>query len=262
MIRDRLSRILFLGKFFNYPLKLNMDTLKKLGFKRLCRIGFSYAKARVFPIKKERSLEDFIINRFGKELYLTFFKDYTEKVWGVPCNTISPEWGRQRIKSISLTSALKNALKRKKENGISQKDTETSLIEKFMYPKLGPGQLWETALDKVKDKAGEVYFDNKVIAIQSSGNRIVSISTKNEAGEIKEFAGDYFISSMPVIDLINGLGDKVPEAIKTISNGLVYRDFIMIGILANHLKITGYIYRKNMLNWVDYNCIITGALTW
>lgn len=235
MIRNRLSRILFLGKFFNYPLKLSFDTVKKLGALRIIRIGLSYCKARLFK-RKERSLEDFIINRFGKELYLTFFKDYTEKVWGVPCSSISPEWGRQRIKGISLTAALKNALKKKKDGSVDQKNTETSFIEKFLYPKLGPGQLWETALQQVIDKGGRVEFGTRVTAMEHSGGHITKVIAKNEAGEEKIYEADYVISSMPVVDLVNGLGNQVPVEIKTITNGLQYRDFIMIGVLAKKLK--------------------------
>jgi protoporphyrinogen oxidase len=239
LIRNRQSRILFAGKLFEYPIKLNPETVRKLGFTRIVRIGFSYMKANIFPKKVENSLEDFFINRFGKELYLTFFKDYTEKVWGVPCTDISPEWGRQRIKNLSLTSAIINALKPKKKSkeDISQSDTETSLIEKFLYPALGPGQLWELAVSKIKAKGGSIAFDEKVIRINATQNHINSISTVNPAGEEKEYSGDYFISSMPVVELVAGLGDQVPSEVKQIANGLVYRDFIIVGILVNKLKL-------------------------
>jgi len=238
LVRDRLSRILFGGKFFNYPLQLNLETLRKLGMKRLVRIGFSYTKARLFPIKNEKSLEDFFINRFGRELYETFFRDYTEKVWGVPCTSISPEWGRQRVKGLSLTTTLLNTFRKKKDDSIAQKDTATSLIEKFLYPKYGPGQLWETALEKVLEKGGGIEYNAKVTGITVSGKRIVAVTTTDAKGIAKEYTGDYFISSMPIVELINGMGTAVPAPVKEIANALQYRDFIMVGILVKKLKAT------------------------
>src|SRR4030042_4916888 len=145
LVRSRLSRIFFLRRFFNYPISLNFNTFLNLGLVRVVKIFLSYVKIRLFPIKNEKSLEDFFINRFGKELYFTFFSDYTEKVWGVPCSKIKPEWGAQRIKGLSITKAILHAMQsiRSKNSSITQKNIETSLIEQFMYPKFGPGQLWE-----------------------------------------------------------------------------------------------------------------------
>jgi protoporphyrinogen oxidase len=145
LVRNRQSRIYYLKKFFTYPVTLSGDTIKKLGVVKIFRIGFSYLRARFFPVKKETSLEDFFINRFGRELYLTFFKDYTEKVWGAPCSQISAEWGAQRIKELSVSKALWHAVKtifKGKDKSIGQKGTSTSLIERFLYPKFGPGQMW------------------------------------------------------------------------------------------------------------------------
>src|SRR5579863_4662809 len=140
LVRPRKSRIYFMRSFFDYPLSLSADTLRRLGWLRTLRIGLSYVKARLFQRHPENTLEDFLINRFGRELYLTFFKSYTEKVWGVPCDQISAEWGAQRIKGLSITKAvthfLKSAFGKKASGDIAQKGTETSLIEKFMYPKL------------------------------------------------------------------------------------------------------------------------------
>ena len=156
LVRPRKSRIYYLRKFFDYPIKLSGNTIKNLGPVRMVRIGISYAASRVSPIKEEKSLEDFLINRFGRELYLTFFKSYTEKVWGTPCDQISAEWGAQRIKGLSLTTALKHFVRKTfgrrphaSEKDVAQKGTDTSLIERFLYPKFGPGQLWEHVADKV-----------------------------------------------------------------------------------------------------------------
>src|SRR5690242_15736674 len=141
LVRHRKSRIYFMRQFFSYPISLSGDTLRKLGLIKTIRIGLSYMRAIMFPIRNETNLEQFFINRFGRELYLTFFKSYTEKVWGVPCDRISAEWGAQRIKGLSIRAAVAHALRKNRSNGgIAQKDTQTSLIEQFLYPKFGPGQ--------------------------------------------------------------------------------------------------------------------------
>jgi len=237
LIRNRLSRIFFLRKFFDYPISLNYETIKNLGIKRLIKIGFSYINIRLFPIKEEKSLEDFFINRFGKELYLTFFKDYTEKVWGTSCKEIKPEWGAQRIKGLSITAAIKHAVKSIfSKQGLEQKNTETSLINKFMYPKLGPGQLWEEVLKIIKEKGGEIYLNNKITGIKSEEDKITKVSIKDKTGEIKTQKADYFFSTMPVKDLIQGLND-VPEEVKRVARGLIYRDFMTVGLLLKKMKV-------------------------
>ena len=166
LVRNRKSRIYFLRRFFDYPIRLTGDTLKKMGLVRTLRAGFSYMRSALLPRRKERSLEDFLINRFGKQLYLTFFKSYTEKVWGVPCHEISAEWGAQRIKGLSLRGVVVHFLKktfgRRHAQDIAQKETETSLIERFLYPKLGPGQLWEHAAEIVCKAGGEIHLSTSV----------------------------------------------------------------------------------------------------
>src|SRR3984957_5397870 len=158
LVRQRKSRIYFLRRFFDYPIRLTADTLIKMGAVRTCRAGFSYIRSALLPKREERTLEDFLINRFGKHLYLTFFKSYTEKVWGVPCDQISAAWGAQRIKGLSLRTAIahffKKSFGRRESGDIAQKGTETSLIEKFLYPKYGPGQLWEYVAEDVKRSGG------------------------------------------------------------------------------------------------------------
>ena len=240
LIRKRLSRIFFLRRFFDYPISLNLNTISNLGFIRLFKIGLSYIKTRLFPIKKEKSLEDFFINRFGKELYLTFFKDYTEKVWGVPCNKIKPEWGAQRVKGLSITKALLHAVKTtfSKKSDLAQKGIETSLIEQFLYPKLGPGQMWEETARIVRQKGGEIFLNHKIVELKQEGNKIVEVKVKDEkTGEIKTEAADYFFSTMPVKELIDCVGDVVPSDVKRIAQGLIYRDFITVGLLLKKLRI-------------------------
>lgn len=241
LIRNRLSRILFLRKFFDYPVSLNINTILNLGFIRIFKVGLSYLKAMAFPIREEKSLEDFIINRFGRELYRTFFKDYTEKVWGVPPSEIKPDWGAQRIKGLSITRVLLHALKSiiaKKGDSISQKEVETSLIEQFIYPKLGPGQLWEEVAAIVKSKGAEIHLHKEAVQIEHKNNSITSITVKDTStGKTEKITGDYFFSTMAVKDLISAMGAKIPEKIRTIADGLVYRDFITVGLLVKKLLI-------------------------
>ncbi|MES2391304.1 MAG: NAD(P)/FAD-dependent oxidoreductase [Acidobacteriota bacterium] len=244
LVRPRKSRIYYLRKFFDYPIKLTGNTIKNLGPARMARIGYSYVMSRVSPIKEEKSLEDFLINRFGRELYLTFFKSYTEKVWGTPCDQISAEWGAQRIKGLSLTTALKHFLskaflpKPKEAGDVAQKGTDTSLIERFLYPKFGPGQLWEHVADKVITGGGEIHMGLKVDSIEIDGDRVVAVVAVNEQGERTRFEGDYFISTMPMRDLVRAMKTDVPANVREVSEGLEYRDFITVGVLANKLDVT------------------------
>ncbi len=242
LVRNRRSRIYFLRQFFDYPLKLSAETLRKLGILRTFKIGVSYSAAVVRPIPKEKSLEDFLINRFGRELYRTFFQRYTEKVWGVPCNQISAEWGAQRIKGLDIVKVLKNALKKMmpaKSNGdVSQKNVETSLIERFLYPKYGPGQLWETVAEMVKERGAELHQGWKVDRIEASGGRVRAVWALNaETGERRRFEGEYFFSTMPVKDLVNAMDPPAPPNVREVANGLLYRDFITVGLLMKRLSI-------------------------
>jgi protoporphyrinogen oxidase len=241
LIRPRKSRIYYLRKFFDYPITLTGTTLNNLGIIRTIRVGTSYLKSKITQITPEKSLEDFLINRFGRQLYLTFFKSYTEKVWGTPCNEISAEWGAQRIKGLSLTSAVKHFLKktfgRKKTGDLAQKGTDTSLIERFMYPKFGPGQLWEHVADQIRAKGGEIHMGWKVDRIHCEGSRVVSLDAVNEHGERSTFAGDYFFSTMSMRELVEAIDAPVPENVREVSAGLQYRDFITVGLLADRLKV-------------------------
>jgi protoporphyrinogen oxidase len=241
LVRPRKSRIYFLRRFFDYPIKLTADTLGKLGLMRTLKIGFSYLRARLFPRKVEKSLEDFLINRFGRQLYLTFFKSYTEKVWGVPCEQISAEWGAQRIKGLSLTTAvlhfLKKAFSRSKDQAIQQKGTETSLIEKFLYPKYGPGQLWEHAADQIRDQGGEILLGWRATRLFVEANAVTAVEAVSDSGERRRFAADYVFSTMPVRELIDAMDTPIPSEVREVSDGLQYRDFITVGLLVDHLTV-------------------------
>ena len=240
LIRNRISRIFFLRKFFDYPIALNLRTLSNLGIVRIFKIGWTYFWIKIFPVKKLDSLEDFFISRFGKELYNTFFKDYTEKVWGVPCNKIASDWGAQRVKELSVSRALLHAIKSifKREKSIEQRKTDTSLIEHFMYPKLGPGQLWETVASIIEEKGGKIIKNANVVGIKVMENQVSEISYFDNSTCQKCVAkGNYFFSTMPVKDLITAMGNQIPTAVKRVSDGLQYRDFITVGLLLNKLKI-------------------------
>jgi protoporphyrinogen oxidase len=241
LVRPRKSRIYFLRRFFDYPIKLTGDTLRKLGLVRTLKIGFSYVRARLFPRKLEKSLEDFLINRFGRQLYLTFFKSYTEKVWGVPCEQISAEWGAQRIKGLSLTTAvlhfLKKAFRSSKDDAIQQKGTETSLIEKFLYPKYGPGQLWEHAADQIRARGGEILLGWRVTRIFVQGNTVTAVEAVNDIGQKRRFDADYFFSTMPVRELVDAMDVTIPDEVREVSEGLQYRDFITVGLLVDKLTV-------------------------
>jgi protoporphyrinogen oxidase len=241
LVRPRKSRIYFLRRFFDYPIKLTADTLGKLGLLRTLKIGISYLRARLFPRKGEKSLEDFLINRFGRQLYLTFFKSYTEKVWGVPCEQISAEWGAQRIKGLSLTTAVlhfvKKAFTPSRNQAIQQKGTETSLIEKFLYPKYGPGQLWEHAADLIRNQGGEILLGWRATRLFVEGDTITAVEAVSDSGLRRRFAADYVFSTMPVRELIDAMDTPIPAEVREVSDGLQYRDFITVGLLVDKLRV-------------------------
>jgi len=239
LLRSRRSRIYYQRKFFDYPIRLSLDTLKKLGPLRVLKIGLSYARSMLFPIRNATSLEQFFINRFGRELYRTFFESYTEKVWGRPCSEISAEWGAQRVKGLSITKALWHAMKKPfTASDVTQKDMETSLIEQFLYPKYGPGQMWEQAAREVEEKGGRVLTNMEVRRVDVAGNRITAVEAVDAVtGRSQVFRADHFFSTMPVQQLVRSLAAKPPDEVRRISEGLVYRDFITVGLLLDELKV-------------------------
>ncbi|OLD28071.1 MAG: hypothetical protein AUJ04_02375 [Acidobacteria bacterium 13_1_40CM_3_55_6] len=241
LVRKRKSRIYFRRKFFDYPIALSTDTLKKIGLGQTLRIGLSYLKSVIAPIRDEKNLEQFFINRFGWQLYQTFFRSYTEKVWGVPCREISAAWGAQRVKGLSIRRAISHMIKdlfRAKPNDLEQKGIETSLIERFLYPKYGPGQMWERVARQVVELGGQIITNQTVDRIHTTANRISAIESRHSLNhERSNFAGDYFFSTMPVKELVRALEPHAPEDIVEISEGLIYRDFITVGLLLNSIKV-------------------------
>ncbi|MDF1615481.1 NAD(P)/FAD-dependent oxidoreductase [Desulfurivibrio dismutans] len=257
--RSRLSRILHRRRFLAYPLAVGLPLVRALGAGRLLLILLSYLRAHLFPIRDEQNLEDFFINRFGYRLYATFFKDYTEKVWGRPCKEIPAEWGAQRVKGLSVAGAVKHALRFlfTSPRARAKAKVETSLIQHFFYPKLGPGQLWEEVARRVTGAGGTLRTGHQVVGLLTSDNRVTGVRVRKLADGTEYVEdGEFCFSTMPVRDLILAL-DQAPEATMELANGLVYRDFLTIGLLlskmSGQLAATGQAPGKTGLlpdNWI------------
>jgi protoporphyrinogen oxidase len=237
LVRRRLARIYFDGKFFDYPLKADLETARKIGLRRCAAFGASYLWAFVFPRRPERSLEDFFINRFGRQLYLQFFKAYTEKVWGTSCDRISAQWGAQRVKGLSIAKALGHALLKplRRESGRFGGAKQTSLIEQFLYPKYGPGLMWEVTAERLRCRGVDLQFDSTAIRIEHQAGRARAVHVRRPDGGERRHDTDVIISSMPVRDLVLALEPAPPARALEIATGLEYRDFIIIGLLYRRL---------------------------
>lgn len=229
LIRHRVSRIYYNGKFFDYPISMKPQTFINMGFLTSMKAGFSYLGSCIHKLP-ETSLENFYVNRFGKKLYSMFFEGYTEKLWGRHPRVISADWGAQRVKGLSIWALVKNVFGKILPG---RKEVETSLIEEFYYPKHGPGQLWEKALSLVQEKGGRTVFGAKVIGIdRAEDGRITAV----RCSDGKVYEADEVISSMPLKELARALGD-VPANVKTIAEGLPYRDFVTVGLLVDRLAL-------------------------
>ena len=238
LIRQRVSRIFYLRNFFEYPISLKFETFRNMGLWRTIKAGTGYIWSTIFK-HKEDSLENFYINRFGQPLYKMFFEDYTEKVWGIHPSKLGADWGAQRVKGLSLLKVITHVIKKtfSSKQSIEQKEAETSLIEQFIYPKLGPGQLWETVASEIQKRNGEVLKQNKVTRIQIEHNQVIAVDVEHK-GKTQTIPCNYLLSSMPIKDLIPALsGIEIPEEVKQIAQGLPYRDFITVGLLVDKLKI-------------------------
>ncbi len=249
--RNRLSRIFFKNKFFDYPVSLKLDTIKNMGLVTTVIVGFSYLKTLVYK-REEKSLEDFYINRFGKKLYSMFFENYTENLWGRHPSEISPEWGAQRVKGLSIMAVLKDIFGKifNKKN----RTVETSLIEEFAYPKLGPGQLWELTASEFEKTGGKIIKNAKVTEIiKDADNKITGLVYEKD-GEKFTVDGDYIISSMPVKDLVLGMND-VPDEYREIAKGLPYRDYMTVGVLIPKLNLKNETKIKTIGNIVPDNWV-------
>lgn len=233
LIRNRVSRIYYLNKFFDYPISVSFKTIRNLGVGRTITSGFSYLKSIIIK-KPETSLENFYINRFGKKLYGMFFEKYTEKLWGRHPKNISSDWGAQRVKGLSIIKVVTEFFK--KLFHLKSKKVETSLIEEFYYPKYGPGQLWETVASDFQNMGGVILKGHKVVKICKKESKIEKVECEVQGKKIS-IKGDIFISSMPIKDLINSFDDSVPSRIYNIANGLCYRDFVTVGLLVKRMEL-------------------------
>ncbi|MBR0260646.1 MAG: NAD(P)/FAD-dependent oxidoreductase [Selenomonadaceae bacterium] len=232
--KNRFTRIFFRGKFYDYPVKMNATTFENLGLGETLKVGMSYFKSLLFK-RKENSLEDFFINRFGKKLYSMFFEGYTEKVWGRHPRDISTEWGSQRVKGLSGVAVLKNMIY--KALNITPKKIETSLADSFYYPKRGSGQLWEIAAEAAEKNGAEIIMQAKATKIHRATDNSISGVVYEQFGKEFELPCDILLSSMPLKDLVAGM-ENVPENIQKIAEGLPYRDYMTIGILVPRLNVT------------------------
>lgn len=249
--RNRLSRIFFNSRFFDYPISLKFETIKNMGFGTTIVVGFSYLKT-IFYKRPENSLEDFYINRFGKKLYSMFFENYTENLWGRHPSEISPEWGAQRVKGLSISAVLKDIFG--KAFNKKNRQVETSLIEEFAYPKLGPGQLWDLTAEEVVKKGGTIIKGAKVTKILKNEEGSLYGLVYEKDGKEVEIDGDYVISSMPVKDLVEGMND-VPKEYSDIAKGLPYRDYMTVGVLLKDLNLENKTKIKTVGNIVPDNWV-------
>lgn len=221
----RQSRIYYKGKFYNYPLQ-PMNALTNLGLYETSRILLSYAKWKLRPYQEEENFEQWVVNRFGGRLYWHFFRTYTEKVWGMPCTEIRADWAAQRIKSLSLTKAIYNAL-------TGHADTST-LINSFKYPRLGPGQMWEKFAARVEERGGEVRLNSRATKLFRDGNQIREVEITPNDAEPYRVQVDHVVNSMPLPQLIRAIEPAPPAAVRAAADGLKYRDFLIVTLILNH----------------------------
>ncbi len=246
LLRNRVSRIYFLKKFFKYPITVSGETFRNMGFKNTVKAGFGYLGSCVRKLPED-NLANFYINRFGRPLYEMFFEDYTAKLWGVDPKYLSADWGAQRVKGLSLWGALASAITKPfKKKGAK---VETSLIEQYSYPKKGPGQFYEIMAEEIERMGGEIIFGARVTDIVTEGNTVRSVKAQKD-GETVEYAADVFFSTMPIADLVSGMGECVPADVREIATTLPYRDFITVGLLVNKLKIKNETKIKTVSNIV------------
>lgn len=250
LLRHRVSRIFFLRKFFDYPISMKKETFINMGFGRMMKAGFGYLWSCLHKLP-ETSLENFYINRFGRPLYEMFFEGYTEKVWGIHPSKLGADWGSQRVKGLSVMAVIKDMMKKSFGDKADNSKVETSLIEQFIYPKYGPGQLWEVVADEVKKQGGEICMQSEVKEIHINNGKVEAVTVSQADGSSQQIACDYFLSTMPIKDLVAALrGVEIPSDVKRIAQELPYRDFITVGLCVDKLKIRNHTKIKTFDNRV------------
>ncbi|MFH0851540.1 MAG: FAD-dependent oxidoreductase [Candidatus Peregrinibacteria bacterium] len=238
--RPRLSRIYHRRHFFPYPIAITLSVAFRLGLLNTFLIGLSYLKARMFPIRDETYLDAFFCNRFGRRLYETFFRDYTGKVWGIPCGQIRADWGAQRVQGLSLRRALVHAVKDLLSSDFkkAQQERETTLITRFFYPKYGPGQMWETVAGQIRQCGGEIRMQTRVSGVHLTGNRVTSVILDDvQTGKTETVPCDFLFSSMPIKHLIGMVTPRPPLDVVEVAEGLPYRDYLTVGLLLRKLHV-------------------------
>ena len=241
LLRPRKSRIYYQRRFFEYPLKLSPKTLWNIGLVKSLKIAATLLYRRVQPRRPENNLEDFYINRFGDELYATFFKDYTHKVWGKPCREISAEWGRQRVKGLGLRTIIGHYLTSllfPQRQTFGNAQTVQTLTEYFLYPQKGPGQLWEAVADACVARGVELRLGERATQLHTQGQAITGVTLSTREGKTYHQPCHALFSTMPIRHLVRGLGEVVPETVRQVALRLQYRDFIMVGLLLDRLPLT------------------------
>ena len=249
LTRERVSRIYYLRNFFDYPISLKLQTFTNMGLGRTIAAGAGYLYSCVKK-REENSLENFYINRFGKPLYSMFFEDYTEKVWGIHPSLLGADWGAQRVKGLSILAIMKDMFRKQFASSFDKKEVETSLIEEFIYPKFGPGQLWETVASDIVKMGGELQKETTVVAVNIQNSEVVSVDVEDKNGT-RRFFCDYFISSMPLKELVPIIkGVDIPEDVLRVATELPYRDFITVGLLVKKMTISNQTQIKTYQNRV------------
>ncbi|HEX3357005.1 MAG TPA: NAD(P)/FAD-dependent oxidoreductase [Tepidisphaeraceae bacterium] len=222
LLRPRMSRIYYGGKFYDYPLRAT-NALKNMGLLRATACMMSYAKARVFRNPNPQNYEEWVTNQFGAKLFNMFFRSYTEKVWGIPCVQIGADWAAQRIKGLSLGAAVRNAL-----FGAKRGEVVTTLIDQFRYPKYGPGQLWENTTKKLQERGWNIRLSTAVVGATRADNRIKSLSVRDRNGATEELHASHVFSSMPLRTLLESMTPPPPSDVLNAAKSLKYRDFLTI----------------------------------
>lgn len=233
LTRHRVSRIFFNDKFYDYPISLKIETLKNMGLVNTIKVGFSYLASCIHK-RPEDNLANFYINRFGKKLYTMFFEYYTENLWGRNPSEIDASWGAQRVKGLSIRAIVRDIFT--KVFHVKNRKVETSLIEQFKYPKLGPGQLWEVTAEKCRDLGAQIFMNAKVTKLNKNENNQLTTIYYEKDGHVLAQAVDCVISSMPVKDLVMGMND-VPDQPRRIAEGLPYRDYMTLGVLLPKINL-------------------------
>jgi protoporphyrinogen oxidase len=228
LLRPRLSRIYYRGKFYAYPLRA-LNALRNIGLYETIRIALSYVKWRVRPHPVEENFEQWVMNRFGGRLFQHFFRNYTEKIWGIPCAEIRADWAEQRIKNLSLKKAVLSA--------VTGRSDSTSLIEEFHYPRLGPGMMWEMFRDRVVERGQDVRMNSRAVRILHDGARIeaVEVEQAKDGGTSTYLLGaSELVSSMPLRDLVRAMDPPAPDSVRKAAEHLRYRDFLIVVLILDH----------------------------